>query len=476
MSEHGEFGQSMPSVVVPPPGPESADLARRLSRHEFPACSIIGPGRTPVFWKRAAGANVEDVDGNIYVDLTAGFCVAVAGHSNPRVVKAISEQASQLIHSQGGLNPNPQRVWLTEKLASLAPPGLTASMILSTGAEAVDVAIKTARLYTGRHTIIAFQRGFHGKTLGALNVSSQNYYREPVLPLLQGTVHIPYPDQYRGVFGHSGLECARHCADYLEYLLTMEDSAVSNVAAVIMEPVQGHGGWNIPPRDFVQRIREICSRHNILLIADEIITAFGRCGHMFAMNHFGVVPDIITVGKGMASGFPISAVLTRPELAGAFKSMQHSSTFVGHPLGCAASLACLQDIEERQLISRGRELGAYLKDQLLAMQPRHPLMGDVRGLGMMVGIELVRDRVTKQPASDLGHQVVHNLLQRGIMATNYGGTYHNVIKLSPPLVITREQLDWALRCLDDSLGEVEAGVDWTRPVEDDQSGQTRSMW
>lgn len=449
------LGTELPEVRVPPPGPVSRELAARLIAHELPTASSIAQGAIPVFWDRARGANIVDVDGNRYIDLTSGFCVAVAGHSHPRIVKAIADQAERLLHSQGGANPNRLRVELAEKLATIAPSGLTVSHIANTGAEAVEVALKTARLFTGRHTVISFQGGFHGKTIGALAATSQNYYREPFLSVLPGTVHLPYPYQYRCPLGHRGEQCETGCANYLEHVLTFPDSGVADVAAIILEPIQGHGGWIVPPKSFVQRVRELCTRHGILMIADEIITGCGRTGRWWATEHFEVVPDIIVVAKGLASGFPISAAITRPEIAKVWKSLQHTSTFMGNPVGCAAALASLSVIEEDGLVARSAELGAYLKERLIALQADHPLIGEVRGVGMMVGIEVVKDRTTREPAAALGAQVVERALAHGIMATNYGGSYHNVLKLSPPLVITREQLDVAIAGLDASFREVE---------------------
>ncbi len=449
-------GTLLPSIVEPPPGPKSRRLAERLGQVETPTSSIIVRGEVPVFWERSRGANVMDVDGNIYVDLTAGFCVALAGHSNPRIVRAISRQSDTLLHSQGGLNPNPLRVELAEKLAQIAPGGLSVSHISTTGAEAVEMALKTARIYTGRQTVIAFQGGFHGKTTGALSVTSHNYYRQPFLSTLPGVVHVPYAYPYRCPTHPADGKCPICSGDYLRYVLANPDSGVADVAAVIMEPVQGHGGWIVPPPEFVQAVRQLCDAYGILMIADEIITGFGRTGRRFGMDHFQVVPDILVVGKGLASGFPISAMITTRKIAAAWKPMQHTSTFLGHPVACAASLASLAEIEERGLVQRSAELGAYFKGELQKLQQTHPLIGEVRGLGLMVGIELVMDRTTRQPASEAGAKVVAAMLRRGVMATNYGGTYRNVIKMSPPLVITRRQLDVALEVLDDALHEVEA--------------------
>lgn len=449
-------GTELPLLQTEIPGPRSRELAERLAARESPAASGLSAGDRPVFWDRTRGATIVDVDGNRYVDLTAGFCVAVAGHSNPRIVRAIAEQAARMLHSQGVVNPNEARVTLVEKLAELAPGDLDTAHVVNTGGEAIETALKTARLHTGRHTIIAFQGGFHGKIGSALAATSNNYYREPFVSVLSGVVHVPYPNAYRNPFGEGAGDSGELCANYLERVLTAPDSGVADVAAVIMEPVQGHSGWVIPPASFVQRVRELCNRKGILLIADEIITGFGRTGSLFAMNHYGVVPDILVVGKGLASGFPISAVITRAEIARSWGANQQSTTFLGNPVGAAAALASIAEIEERGLVERSRDEGAYFLEQLQAIGARHPLVGDVRGKGLMVGIELVKDRSTKEPASAEGERVVAALLRRGVMATNYGGSYHNVLKLSPPLVIAREQLDFAIDAIDASLGEVEA--------------------
>jgi 4-aminobutyrate aminotransferase len=453
-----EDGTALPAMVASPPGPESRRLAERLSHVEPPTSSLIASGEIPIFWERSRGANVVDADGNVYIDLTAGFCVAVAGHSNPRIVRAISQQAETLLHTQGGLNPNRRRVELSEKLAELAPGKLSVSHIANTGAEAVEMALKTARICTGRQTVIAFYGGFHGKTTGALSVTSQNFYRRPFLSTLPGVVHVPYAYAYRCPTHQADGDCAICSGRYLEYVLETPDSGVADVAAIILEPIQGHGGWIVPPPAFVQAVRRLCDKHGILMIADEIITGFGRTGRWFAMEHYDVVPDILAVGKGLASGFPISATITTPEIASAWKPMQHTSTFLGNPVGCAAALASLAEIEERGLVQRSAELGAYFKAQVEKLQQAHPLIGDVRGLGMMVGIEVVRDRATREPAPKEGARVVEAAMRRGVMANNYGGMYHNVIKMSPPLVITRRQLDVALNALDESFSEVEASL------------------
>ena len=455
IQDSAKMGTDLPAMVTETPGPRSRALAAELALSEAPNASAISAGDQPVFWDETHGANVWDVDGNRYVDLTAGFCVAIAGHSNPRIVAAIQAQAARMMHSQGGANPNALRVELTRRLARLAPGNLSVSHLVNTGGEAIEMALKTARLATGKHMVLAFQGGFHGKLLGALSVTAQNYYRAPFMDVITGTAHVPYAYCYRCPFAKSYPACDVFCADFVRYTLEMPDSGIADVGAIILEPAQGHGGWIVPPPEFLPKIRKICDDHGLLLIADEIINGFGRTGRMFAVEHSGVVPDILVVGKGLASGFPIAATIMRPELARAWGAMQHTSTFMGNPLGCAASLASLDEIEERHLVERSAEIGRRMMAALRDMQPQHPTMGDVRGLGSMVGIEFVLDRQSKAPAPAVGQRVVAELLRQGVMATNYGGTYHNVLKMSPPLVITDEQLEYALQQIDEAIGTVE---------------------
>lgn len=451
-----DWGTQLPEIRATPPGPRSRELSHRLAKSESPACSPVGAGQDVVFWERAWGANVEDVDGNRYIDLTAGFGVSAVGHSNPRVAKAIAAQAEKMMHHPAALNPTPLRVELTERLAEMAPNGLSVTHLATGGAEAVEIALKAARLYTGKANVVAFQGGFHGKTLGALSLTSQAFYRAPFQSLLNGVLHAPFPNCYRCPLTGRADTCGQACADYLEYLLTIHDSGAGPVAAVILELVQGQGGFVVPPRDFVRRVREITEQHGILMIVDEMITGFGRTGRLFAVEHFDVVPDILVLGKGLASGFPIGATVMRPEIAASFKPMQHSSTFMGNAMGCAAALASLDELSEGKLVEHARDLGEYFLERLCALKGQHALIGDVRGLGLMIGVEFVRDRVTKEPASVEGQKVVDLALRQGVMMNNYGGTHKNVIKISPPLMLSREQVDYAIDVLDRSLTAVES--------------------
>ncbi len=455
-SDKPKFGEQLPHMVVEPPGPESIALANRLAKVEIPAASAISRGEIPVIWERAHGSNIIDVDGNLYVDITGAMFVTAAGHTNPRITEAITEQSTRLMHSAGCINPNVPRVKLAELLAEITPGDLIASYIGNSGGEAVDMALKTARLYTGKNTIIAFQGGFHGKTMASLAVTSKNFFRAPWQSLLTGTVHSPYGYCYRCAYGLQYPECGLLCARYLDHLLSTPSSGVADVAAVIVEPVQGLGGVVVPPPEFLGIVAETCKRRGVLLIVDEIITGFGRTGWLFAVERSQVIPDIMVMGKGMASGFPVSAMITTQEIASCWEAEQHTSTFLGHPVGCAAALAGIQEILENSLVRRSAELGAYMNDRLQEMQAHHSLIGEVRGIGLLAAIELVTDRQTRAPATHAAERMVKEALKRGVMATLRGGDYNNCLRLAPSFTITRAQLDYALGALDESLAVIEA--------------------
>lgn len=450
------FGEQLPCMLVEPPGPESVALANRLAKVEIPAASAISRGEIPVFWERAHGSNIIDVDGNRYIDITGAMFVTAAGHTNSAITAAITEQSNRLMHSAGCINPNLPRVKLAELLAAITPGNLSASYVGNSGGEAVDMALKTARLYTGKNTIIAFQGGFHGKTMASLAVTSKNFFRAPWQSLLSGTVHSPYGYCYRCAFDLQYPECGVLCARYLDHILGTPSSGVADVAAVIVEPVQGLGGVVVPPPEFLGIVAETCKKRGVLLIVDEIITGFGRTGSMFAVERSQVIPDILVMGKGMASGFPVSAMITTSEIASCWEPEQHTSTFLGHPVGCAAALAGIQEIVDNDLVQRSAELGAYMNGRLQEMQVKHRLVGEVRGLGLLAAIELVTDRQTRAPATQEAGMLVNEALKRGVMATLRGGDYNNCMRLAPSFTITRDQLDYALDVLDESLAVIEA--------------------
>lgn len=447
-------GESLPFMKVPPPGTRSQELAENLKQFESPGVSSIGLGKIPIFWEAAKGANVVDVDGNIYIDTAAAFAVVSLGHGNERVVEAIRWQAGKLLHGQGAVHPCAVRADLVKLLAEVTPGDLQKAILPNTGAEAVEVAVKTARMFTKRPYVLSFQGGFHGKLLGAVSFTSRNSYREPFLPLLPGVVHAPYAYCYRCSFKLAYGKCNMCCLSYLEHLLDNPSTGIGEVAAMVMEPVQGHEGGIAPPDEFVAGVRRLTQSRGILLIADEIITGFGRTGKMFGVDHAGIVPDIMCFGKSMAGGFPISAAIAKPHIMDAWQSRTgeatHSSTFMGHPLGCAAAIAGINEVISRDLPARAERLGGYVRDQVKKLQQKHEVIGDVRGRGMIVGIELVEDPESKKPAPEMADRLVRGFLEKGVIV-NKGGMYENVLKITPPIVITKEQLDFFLGVFEELL-------------------------
>ena len=447
-------GLQLPSMRVDPPGPECRRWAEELIKVESPGASGIATGKIPIFWAEAQGANVTDLDGNVYVDLTAGFCAATAGHSNPRVADAIADQAHKLLHCQGALHPCVPRARLLKKLGEITPGNLNSGMILSTGAEAVELAFKTCKLYTGKPGLIAFHGGFHGKTFGALSLTSRNAYKTSYGPLLPGVVHVPYAYCYRCAFDASYPDCNLLCARYLENVLKDPASSIGEIGGIRLEPVQGHEGWIVPPPGYLPRIREICDKYSLLMIVDEVLNGFGRTGEWFAIDNWNVVPDIIAMGKGMASGFPISVTLSTTEFMGAWQPREtesaHSSTFLGHPVACAGGFGLHRRVGREEPDSQLKRLGERLLGQFRQLQAKYEMIGDVRGKGLMAGFEIVADRATKEPAPRAAARVVDEALRRGVII-NRGGRFENVLKSSPPLVITEAQLDAAVAILDESF-------------------------
>jgi 4-aminobutyrate aminotransferase/(S)-3-amino-2-methylpropionate transaminase len=451
------FGQRLPEIRTPPPGPESRRLAGELAKYESPNVTYLADD-FPVFWAEAAGANVRDVDGNLYVDLTAAFAVAGAGHANPRVVQAIQAQSRRLLHGMGDVHPPDIKVELLRRLADVAPGGLRRSVLTNSGGEAVEAALKTAAIVTGKPRVLAFHGGYHGLTYGALAVSAREDFRAPFAAQLSSTaVFAPYPYAYRSPFGDDPEEVAAACLRYVEHLLDTPGTASEGIGAILVEPVQGRGGDVVPHSSFLPGLRRICDERGLLLILDEIYTGFGRTGRWFACEHTGVVPDLMAVGKALTGGLPFAACIgTDAVMEGWPRSTGeaiHTSTFLGNPVACAAALASIQVLDEDRLVQRSAQLGDYLRSRLEQMLGDHPAVGEVRGVGMMIGVELVRDRTTRVPAPELTGRVVVEALRRGILLLG-GGIYGNVLSFSPPFVITEEQINTALDAIREIFREI----------------------
>lgn len=438
-----------PRLRTPLPGPNARAIIERDAQSVSP--SYTRP--YPLVIARGEGAVVEDVDGNLFLDCAAGIAVASTGHSHPEVVRAIVEQAQKFLHMSGTDFYYEPQVRLAEEMAEIVPiGGAVRSFFANSGTEAVEAAIKLARFHTRRPNIVAFLGSFHGRTLGALTLTaSKTVHRQGFGPLMSGVYHAPYADCYRCHLRLMPDRCAAECLDYLEHQVFVHLVAPEEVAAVVVEPIQGEGGYIVPPQQFLDRLRALTRRYDILLIADEVQSGMGRTGRMFACDHYGLVPDIVTVAKGIASGMPLGIMSARREVM-AWPPGSHASTFGGNPVSAAAALATIRLLRDT-LVQNAAEVGAYLMDGLRRLQERHPLIGDVRGKGLMIGVELVRDRATKERAVEERDALVQAMFRRGVLVLGAG---KNVVRLSPPLVLTRAQAETVLALLDDALAEVSA--------------------
>ena len=393
---------------------------------------------------------VEDVDGNLFLDCTAGIAVTSTGHSHPAVVEAIVEQSRRFLHMSGTDFYYELQSRLAEELSAVAPmPGPHRSFFGNSGTEANEAALKLAKFQTRRHNVIAFLGAFHGRSMGSLSLTASKVrQRQGFGPLVPGTYHAPYPDVYRS--GLSPDATARQSLDFIEHELFVHLVAPDEVAAVMVEPIQGEGGYLVPPPAFLQGLREITTRHGILLIVDEVQSGMGRTGKMFAIEHAGVAPDIVTMAKGIASGLPLGVAIA-PASIMSWPPGAHASTFGGNPVACAAALATLALLRD-ELIQNAAAVGAYLLDGLHALMDRHQLVGDVRGRGLMIGIELVRDRTTRERATTERDALVRACFQLGLLVLGAG---RNAVRLCPPLVLSKAQADTAIRILDRALTSIQ---------------------
>lgn len=443
----------IPSRIKEMPGPQSMKLHAR--RQE---AVPIGPYHVaPLYVKSARGAIITDVDGNQIIDFAAGIGMQNIGHCHPRVVKAIQEQTAASIHSCFHVMPYEGYIELAEKLNQIVPGNWKKkTMFVNSGAEAVENAVKIARKATGRSGVLSFERGFHGRTLMSLSLTSKvKPYKAGFGPFAPDTYRLPYPDYYRAPAQMTPEEVDREILRQIEELF-IKEVLPESVAAIILEPVQGEGGFIMPSSRFVQGIRQLCDQYGIAMIADEIQTGFGRTGKLFAMEHYGVAADIITMSKSIAAGMPLSAVTGRADWMDAPETGQLGGTFAGSPVSCAAALAVLEVLEEEKLTDRARMIGMRMVEALSGLQDQYQMIGDVRGLGAMVAIELVEDRAAKKPAPEAASRIVKKCWENGLLVLS-AGMYSNVIRFLPPLVISDSLLEEGLQLLEKSISEV-AGI------------------
>ncbi len=438
---------SAPHIRTPLPGPAARAIIDRDAR-------FVSPSYTrdyPLVIARGEGAVVEDVDGNLFLDCAAGIAVNSTGISHPAVVQAIAEQAQKFIHMSGTDFYYEPQVRLAEELAAIAPiDGEVRTFFANSGTETTEAAIKLARYYTKRTGIIAFFGAFHGRSLGALSLTaSKAIQRRGFGPFMPGVYHAPYPDVYR--YDGSADACAAASLSFIRDQLLVHLAAPDEIAAIVVEPIQGEGGYLVPPPAFLQGLRELTAEHGMLLVVDEVQSGMGRTGKMFASDHLGLKADVVNIAKGIASGLPLGVTCARAEVM-SWPPGAHASTFGGNPVSCAAANATIRLLQEG-LVENAAAVGAHLIEGLRALQDTHAIIGDVRGKGLMIGIELVRDRQTKARAVEERNALVQAMFRRGVLVLGAG---RNALRLAPPLVLTIAQADAVLRVFEESLAEVEA--------------------
>jgi 4-aminobutyrate aminotransferase len=415
-----------------------------------PYISPVWTRYTPIVAERAEGAYVYDRDGTRYLDFTCGIGVTNTGHCHPAVVRAVQEQAAKLLHGQVNIIFHPPLLELAQELRTIVPEPLDSFFFSNSGAEAVEGAVKLARHATGRPNVIVFQGSFHGRTALAMALTtSKTIYRAGYQPLPAGVFVAPYPYAYR--YGWRPEEAQAFCLRELEYLLKTQ-TAPSETAAILVEPVLGEGGYVVPPPDFLRGLRRICDEHDILFIADEVQSGLGRTGRWFAIEHFGVTPDVVIMAKGLASGLPLSGIAARRELMERWTPGSHGGTYGGNAVACAAAVATIRVIREEGLLENAQQAGAWLMDELRALQAEFPAIGDVRGLGLMIGVEFTAP--DGSPATELAKAMGKACLERNLLLLTCG-PWGNTIRWIPPLTVTGSQISEALVAFRDSLKDIQ---------------------
>jgi len=431
----------LPKLVTPLPGPQAKKILQLDDQY-------ISPSYTrgyPLVAKSGRGATITDVDGNVFLDFAAGIAVVATGHCHPDVVAAIQKQSAELIHISGTDFYIPNMVELAQKLAKIAPGSEPKKVYFgNSGAEAIEAAMKLARYHTRREKFIAFYGCFHGRTMGALSLTaSKAVQRKGFGSLIPGVFHAPYPDSYRGV-------TSEHCIDFIQNELFKRLVHPSDVAAIFVEPVQGEGGYISAPSEFLRELQRIARQHGIMLVADEVQCGMGRTGKWWASDYAGIEPDMICVAKGIASGMPLSAVIARESVMD-WKPGAHASTFGGNPVCIAAALATIKLIESTYM-ENARRVGEWMKTRMSDWPAKHKIVGDVRGRGLMIGVELVLDQKTRERAHDLRDRVVDIAFEKGVLLLGAG---ENTVRIAPPLLIDQEQAEFAANVLDECVTTVE---------------------
>lgn len=434
----------LPKIKTSLPGPRATELIKRDSTFVSPSYTRV----YPLVVEKGYDLWVEDVDGNTFLDFTAGIAVCATGHCHPAIIKAITDQADRLLHMSGTDFFYTPQIMLAEKLSKIAPGNSVNRVYFgNSGAEAVEAAFKLARWHTKRELNIAFFGAFHGRTMGALSLTaSKTVQKRNYNPFVPGITHIPFPYCYRCPYHQVYPQCELACINWIEDTLFRTTIPPEEVAAIFVEPIQGEGGYIVPPPEFHRELFRIAKKYGILFVADEVQSGMGRTGRMFAMEHFGVIPDIMALAKGIASGMPLGAMIAAAEVMD-WEAGSHASTFGGNPISCQAALATIRLLEEK-LIENAAEQGERLLQGLCKLQEKHECIGDVRGKGLMVAMELVKDRKTKKPDTRGRAEIILKSFEKGLLLLGCG---ENSIRFCPALTVTAEKIDLCLSILDDVL-------------------------
>ena len=437
-------------IVVTPPGPKARELLKLDAE-------VISPSAVrwyPLVAESGSGCIVKDVDGNEYIDFNSGIAVLAVGHSHPRVVKAIKDQAEKLIHYSWTDFYYKPIVDLGEQLRRITPGSFPKKVFFcNSGAEANEAAMKMARWHTRKPLFLAYTGSFHGRSFGTMALTaSKPVQRRHFFPLLPEITHVPYPYCYRCPFGLKYPECDMWCVDFIEEEVLKKYHPPEDTAAMFVEPIQGEGGYVVPPDGYFQRLKKILDKYDILLVDDEIQSGMGRTGKWFALEHWGVTPDILTCAKALASGLPLGAAVSKEELMD-WEAGSHANTFGGNPVACVAALQVIEIIKDEKLLENATRQGAYLMKRLREMQQKYAIMGEVRGKGLMIAVEFVKDRETKEPAVQEMEDVTNKSFKRGLAIITAG---HSAMRFAPPLIITHEIIDEGLEIFEGAVNEVSA--------------------
>ena len=447
-----DWARKIPDIRVPPPGPKSKLIIakdREFVSHAYDRLFQFT-------MKKASGSAVMDADGNVYLDFSSGISVVNAGWSNPRVVEAVKEQAELLMHSLANDAYFDKEAEFAELLAKISPGGgLTSSFFGNSGAEGVEAAVKLSRYYTKSGEHVAFMGAYHGRIGNALAMGSRQKYKFGHGPYTPGIYFAPYPYCYRCWFGQEYPSCGMRCLDYLENATLELGGPSGNVASIFVEPIQGEGGYIVPPKEFMPRLREICDKRKMLLVADEIQSGLGRSGEVWECNSTNVVPDILITGKALGGGIPLGAIVAKKKIMEVWRPGSHSSTFGGNGISMAAGLAHVKEILEQKLPERAKVLGEHAMNRLNEMKESYEIVGDVRGKGLMIGVEMVKSKTTKEPL--LVPQIQGMAWRKGLMMIT-AGIYGNVFRIAPPIIISHEQLDVGLDIFEEAVRETQKSM------------------